>query len=53
MKGRTWLSESAKNLVDEHPDSYKSIEDVIADQTDLVSVRHRLSAILNFKGAKG
>jgi tRNA-splicing ligase RtcB len=50
MAGRTWLDKSAARLVDEHPDAYKSIESVMADQTDLITVKHRLTAILNFKG---
>jgi RNA-splicing ligase RtcB len=50
MAGRTWLKDSAQQLVDEHPDAYKSIESVIADQTDLINVKHRLTAVLNYKG---
>ena len=50
MAGRTWLDGAAARLIDEHPDAYKSIENVMADQTDLITVRHRLTAILNFKG---
>lgn len=50
MGGRTWLAGSAARLIDEHPDAYKSIESVMADQTDLITVKHRLTAVLNFKG---
>jgi tRNA-splicing ligase RtcB len=50
MGDRAWLSGSAARLVDEHPDAYKDIEAVMADQADLVSVRHRLVAVLNYKG---
>lgn len=50
MTGRTWLAADAARLVDEHPDAYKSIEAVMADQTDLVRPLHRLQAILNYKG---
>jgi RNA-splicing ligase RtcB len=50
MRGRTWLADDAARLVDEHPDAYKSIEAVMADQTDLVRPLHRLQAILNYKG---
>ena len=50
MAGRTWLDGAAARLIDEHPDARKSIENVTADQTDLISVRHRLTAILNYKG---
>ena len=50
MKGRTWLSNRAKALVDEHPDAYKDVREVIRLSADLVKVRHRLQAILNYKG---
>lgn len=50
MKGKTWLADRAQTLVDEHPDAYKSIDQVMADQGDLVEVRHVLHQILNFKG---
>ena len=50
MGQRTWLSADASRLVDEHPEAYKSIEAVIADQTDLITVKHRLTAVLNYKG---
>jgi tRNA-splicing ligase RtcB len=50
MKGRTWLSNKAKALVDEHPDAYKDVREVIRLSADLVTVEHRLQAILNYKG---
>ena len=50
MSGRTWLSNRAKALVDEHPDAYKDVREVIRLSADLVSVEHRLTAILNYKG---
>lgn len=50
MGERTWLDGSAARLVDEHPDAYKDIEDVMARQADLVRVRTRLVSILNYKG---
>jgi len=50
MRGRTWLHGDAARLVDEHPEAYKDIEAVIADQDDLITVRHRLTAVLNYKG---
>ena len=50
MKGRTWLSNRAKSLVDEHPDAYKDVREVIRLSADLVKVRYRLQAILNYKG---
>lgn len=50
MGDRAWLSGDAERLVDEHPAAYKDIEAVVADQADLISVRHRLDAVLNYKG---
>lgn len=50
MSGRTWLDASAERLLDEHPDAYKDIETVMEAQADLVTVTHRLEAILNYKG---
>ena len=50
MKGRTWLADRASRLIDEIPGSYKDIDQVMADQADLVEVLHRLRGILNYKG---
>ena len=50
MAGRTWNADQALDLLDEHPDSYKDIDQVMADQADLVEVDHTLSQILNYKG---
>jgi len=50
MAGRSWNSGSAKALLDEHPASYKDIDQVMADQQDLVSVQHTLSQVFNYKG---
>ena len=50
MKGRTWLANRAKALIDEHPDAYKDVREVIRLSADLVKVRHRLQAILTYKG---
>ncbi len=50
MQGKVWLADRAKALVDEIPSAYKDIDQVMADQTDLVEVRHTLSQILNYKG---
>lgn len=36
--------------VDEIPDAYKEIDQVIADSADLISVKHRLRQVLNVKG---
>ena len=50
MAGKTWLDRDATALLDEHPDSYKDISQVMADQQDLVTVVHRLTQVLNYKG---
>ena len=50
MAGKTWLSGSAAQLVDEAPAAYKDIEAVMVDQSDLVEVTHRLEAVVNYKG---
>jgi tRNA-splicing ligase RtcB (3'-phosphate/5'-hydroxy nucleic acid ligase) len=51
MEGKTWLKGKAQSLVDEIPSSYKDIDQVMADQTDLVEVKHTLRQVLNYKGA--
>jgi tRNA-splicing ligase RtcB len=50
MKGRSWNADSASALLDEHPASYKDIDQVMADQTDLVAVQHTLRQVFNYKG---
>lgn len=50
MAGKTWLSGRAEALLDEIPSAYKDIDQVMADQQDLVEVQHTLSQILNYKG---
>ena len=50
MKGRSWNADNAKALLDEHPASYKDIDQVMADQTDLVAVQHTLRQVFNYKG---
>ncbi len=50
MAGIAW-NEDAIGLLDEHPDAYKDIGSVMDAQDDLVQVRHRLTTILNYKGA--
>lgn len=50
MAGKTWNDRDAEKLLDEHPDSYKDIDRVMADQEDLVTVEHTLHQILNYKG---
>ena len=50
MGDRTWLGDRATKLVDEHPDAYKDINEVMRQSADLVKVQHRLQAVLNYKG---
>jgi tRNA-splicing ligase RtcB len=50
MEGKTWLAGRARALLDEIPGSYKDIDAVMADQADLVTVEHRLTQVLNYKG---
>lgn len=50
MEGKTWQGDMADKLLDEHPDSYKDIDQVMADQSDLVTVKHTLRQVLNYKG---
>ncbi len=50
MGDRAWLRDRSRRLVDEHPKAYKNIDQVMADQEDLVTVRHTLRQVLNYKG---
>ncbi len=50
MEGRAWQAGHASALLDEHPESYKPIDVVMADQADLVEIRHELRGIANYKG---
>ena len=50
MAGRTWNEAQADALVDEHPLAYKDIDQVMADQADLVTVQHTLRQVFNYKG---
>ncbi|WP_436759826.1 RtcB family protein [Streptosporangium sp. V21-05] len=50
MRGRTWNADRAAALVDEHPRAYKSIDQVMADQRDLVAIQHTLRQVFNYKG---
>jgi tRNA-splicing ligase RtcB len=50
MAGRTWNEAQADSLVDEHPLAYKDIDQVMADQADLVTVQHTLRQVFNYKG---
>jgi tRNA-splicing ligase RtcB len=50
MQGKVWLAKRADALVDEIPAAYKDIDQVMADQSDLVEVLHTLHQVLNYKG---
>lgn len=50
MKGKAWNADRAGSLIDEHPGSYKDIDQVMADQADLVEIQHTLSQVFNYKG---
>jgi tRNA-splicing ligase RtcB len=49
MAGKAWNND-AKSLIDEDPRAYKDIDEVMAAQSDLVTIEHRLQQILNYKG---
>ena len=50
MAGKTWNADKANTLLDEHPASCKDIDQVMADQADLVSAQHTLRHVFNYKG---
>lgn len=50
MAGISW-NDDAEALLDEHPEAYKDLGEVMDNQADLVRPTHRLTTILNFKGA--
>lgn len=56
MEGKAWnggpgsREGNAAQLLDEHPDAYKDIDRVMADQADLVAIVHTLHQVLNYKG---
>ncbi|TAK71017.1 MAG: RtcB family protein [Actinomycetota bacterium] len=50
MGERSWNRDDAAALLDEHPLSYKDIDQVMADQADLVTVTHTLRQVFNYKG---
>ena len=50
MSGIAW-NEDPEGLLDEHPEAYKDLGQVMANQADLVEPIHRLTTILNYKGA--
>jgi tRNA-splicing ligase RtcB len=50
MAGRVWLEDRAKALIDEGPDAYKDIDQVMREQADLVEIVHELNGLVNYKG---
>lgn len=50
MTDKAWERRHAEKLVDEAPWAYKPIEEVMADQTDLVAAEHKLVAAVNYRG---
>lgn len=49
MGERAWHDDKAEQLLDEHPSSYKDIDQVRNDQADLAKIEHTLRQILNYK----
>jgi tRNA-splicing ligase RtcB (3'-phosphate/5'-hydroxy nucleic acid ligase) len=52
MAGRIWQQGDAEVLVDESPQAYKDIDQVMRDQADLVEVVHELRGMLSYKGVE-
>ncbi len=50
MQGKTWNKIDALTLLDESPEAYKDIDEVMEAQKDLVTIKHTLHQILNYKG---
>jgi tRNA-splicing ligase RtcB len=48
MTGIAWGHSDA--FLDEHPDAYKPIDQIMADAADLVEIRHTLRQVVNVKG---
>ncbi|MBP7928630.1 MAG: RtcB family protein [Acidimicrobiia bacterium] len=49
MAGKAWNGD-AEALIDEDPRAYKDIDEVMANQRDLVTIEHELHQVLNYKG---
>src|SRR3954470_18836289 len=47
---KSWQRDNAADLIDEIPAAYKDVDQVMADQNDLVKIEHTLHQILNYKG---
>lgn len=50
MAGKTWQDRDAKKLLDEAPEAYKPIEQVMEDSRDLVKPVSVLTQFINYKG---
>ena len=50
MAGRTWQDREAEKLLDEAPEAYKPIEQVMADSASLIRPITVLSQFINYKG---
>ena len=50
MDGKAWNSRNALGLIDEHPEAYKPIDQVMEDQRDLTKILHTLRQVANYKG---
>lgn len=50
MSEKAWLTNRAEALLDEAPQAYKDIREVMAAQADLVEIEHELNQVLNYKG---
>ena len=50
MEGKAWNRRDAKALLDEHPEAYKPIDQVMQDQRDLTEIVHTLHQVVNYKG---
>ena len=44
------FTKPSANYIDEAPQTYKNVDEVLADQTDLVDIVHRLRPIITIKG---
>jgi tRNA-splicing ligase RtcB len=51
MRGKAWNRDRAGALLDEIPGAYKDLDQVMADQADLVEIEQTMREILNFKGS--
>jgi RNA-splicing ligase RtcB len=52
MAGRAWQASDAQGLLDEAPDAYKPIDQVMHEQADLVRIEHAFTALANYKGVE-